>query len=74
MKIKKIVSVLVILLIFVFLTVDQLMMRFGTKKYYEVVEKKSIVKDSLTEGLIAYKGDAITFFKWNITSIKEIKK
>ncbi len=75
MLIKKNIPAIIALVLFVFFTVDAVMINFGTKKYYEVKEKNSIVQDSLTEGLIAYrgKGSGEIFFKWNIKSIKEIK-
>lgn len=65
----------IVLLLLGFMSVEFLMTKFGAKKYYEVVEGSVIVKDSLTEGIIAYKGTAPgeIFFKWNISSIKEIK-
>ncbi len=72
---KKNIPAIIALMLFVFFTVDAVMINFGTKKYYEVKEKNSIVQDSLTEGLIAYRGTGagVIFFKWNIISIKEIK-
>lgn len=54
--------------------IDFLITRYGEKKYYEVVQKNSLVRANLAKGILVYGDSNIYFFKWQIDSIKEITK
>lgn len=71
---KKILTPVLVLLSTVLL-IDYLMLNFGTKKYYEITEKKgAVIKGNFSSGIIAYQNENFTIFKWEIASIKEVGK
>lgn len=70
--IYKTFPIALLILVVGFATIDELMLKFGKKKFFQLETKNLIIQDSLSEGLIGYRGNGITYFKWNITSLKEI--
>lgn len=69
----KIIIIFLFIICCMFSFLDLLITKFGEKKYYEIREKNIVVQDSLTKGILVYGNDRTYFFKWNITSVKEIK-
>ncbi|MDV3950534.1 hypothetical protein CMT75_18630 [Elizabethkingia anophelis] len=72
---KKNILVTVLAVLTVVMAIDYQMLNFGTKKAYEIKEKKgAVIKGDFASGMIAYGNDNLTIYKWEIASIKEVSK
>jgi len=72
MKIIKLILLLVITIISVLGIIDGFIAKYGQPKYYELVQGNSVVRGNFTKGILTYRGDNLSFFKWDIDSIKQV--
>lgn len=72
-KMLKRIFAIVVLIFLVLGTTDFIITRFGQKKYYKIQEKGATIKARLAKGILVYGDDHIYIYKWNISSIEEIK-